>query len=145
MPADNSVDELDSFMYQTVSICIYICIFCLYITVSRLKVNSCLSGWFLVFNSVQVFVSLSFSARCVMHSSVSLEHFIYLFFAGRAPNNCQLCRMHGIAIIQKADTRIHKASSLLEDAIGKSICLNLGNASQELGLYVMSSEAWCYP
>jgi hypothetical protein len=53
--------------------------------------------------------------------------------------------MHGIAIIQKADTRIHKASSLLEDAIGKSICLILGNASQELGLYVMSSEAWCYP
>ncbi|KAL9379234.1 hypothetical protein Peur_027716 [Populus x canadensis] len=35
----------------------------------------------------------------------------------------------------KADTRIHKASSLLEDAIGKSICLILGNASQELGLH----------
>ncbi|KAG6737416.1 hypothetical protein POTOM_058936 [Populus tomentosa] len=55
MPADDSVDELDSFMYQTVS-------------------------W--------------------------------------APNNCQLCRMHGIAVIQKANTRIHKASSFLEDVIG---------------------------
>ncbi|KAG6751810.1 hypothetical protein POTOM_044019 [Populus tomentosa] len=81
MPADDSVDELDSFMYQTVS---------------------------------------------------------------RAPNNCQLCRMHRIAIIQKADTRIHKASSLLEDAIGKNICLILGNASQELDLYVMYSEACCF-
>jgi hypothetical protein len=45
------------------------------------------------------------------------------FFAGWAPNNCQLCRMHGIAVIQKANTRIHKASPFFEDVIGKSKCL----------------------
>ncbi|KAH9658896.1 diphthamide synthase [Citrus sinensis] len=50
MPADDSVDELDSYMYQTVS-------------------------W--------------------------------------APNNCELCRVHGIAIVQKTDTWIHKASRFM--------------------------------